>query len=327
MAETAEVRVNGFICKHASILALARQCGSDRPIEETVCGLARQKLDAVDDMMRAVDARWSPPPYDPLLVAQALGIRCIPVDDEGLDDAMVFVQNGEPTILYRQERAKVRTRFNIFHEIAHTLFPDYQEAIRYRRTGRTRLFDPDGQLEYLCNLAAAEFLMPMDLFWEDLVDKGFGASKVNALSRRYGASVEAVALRMVESNVENCAVALLVERKELSERAKKKKRRNQKHLELVLDNYDASDKNTRVYYSAQSDSFRAENVFIPKLMSVSKRHSCIYRAARSGELMAGEEELDLGRGRSQSFYIEALPVHSRRGRGAYTPVLVFLYPR
>lgn len=50
-------------------------------------------------------------------------------------------------------------RFSIAHEIAHALFPDVADEIRNR--GGSRTVPDEWQLEMLCNLAAAEFVMPM----------------------------------------------------------------------------------------------------------------------------------------------------------------------
>ncbi|MEW6756174.1 MAG: ImmA/IrrE family metallo-endopeptidase, partial [Candidatus Latescibacterota bacterium] len=151
------------------------------PVEEAVRTLAREKLAEVDALLQGVDAVWAPPPFDPFLVAQALGIRCLPVQTPWVDDAMIYVQDGRPTILYRPDRGAARIRFSVFHEIAHTLFPDQLHRDLYRGTARPRLFEPEGQLECLCDLAAAEFLMPLDLFRADLERLGFGAAQVPAL--------------------------------------------------------------------------------------------------------------------------------------------------
>ena len=74
MAEAAQVA--GKAPQDPSIRELMRRDGTGRPAEEIVRALARQRLAEADEILSAIDARWSPPPYDPLLVAQALGIRC-----------------------------------------------------------------------------------------------------------------------------------------------------------------------------------------------------------------------------------------------------------
>ncbi len=319
MVERPEVRVNGYISRNETILKLARRDHSGRPLEEVVRDLARDKLAEADALLREIDEKWAPPPFDPFLVAQALGIRCLPVEESWLKDAMICVYDGILTILFRPQRSTARTHFNIFHEIAHTLFPDYHYNHPYQHSRRPRLFEPEGQLEYLCDIAAAEFLMPMDLFSADLADKGFGAGRVDSLCRCYGASMEAVCLRMVESNLEECTLALVEHRYQ-------RKSHRRKDRELPPEEANPARENIRVVYSAPSRCFRARKLFIPPHLAVGHR-SCIHQAARSKKPAMGEECLELGRGQSQQFYIEALPVTSRPRRHGRSPVLAFFYPR
>ena len=300
----AEVQADDSIFRSKAILELVRQDGSGRPAEEVVCGLARQKLAEASEILREIDERWSPPPFDPFLVAQALGIRCQEMDAPWVEDAMIFVQDGQPTILYRPERSQTRTRSNIFHEIAHTLFPDYQYNDLYRSTSRPRLFEPEGQLEYLCDIAAAEFMMPMDLFRADLQQKELGAQQVPALCARYGASMEAVCLRMVEADMDCFTLGLLEQRREDRRRGRG---------------------SVRVVYATPTRRFRQQRLFFPPFLQLEGR-SCVLQAARSKKMAVGEEEIDLGRGQSRIFRIEALPLTSRRRRHGRTPVLAFFYP-
>ena len=303
------LQVDGGKCQDPSIRELVRRDGTGRPVEEIVRSLARQKLAEADEILGQIDEHWSPPPFDPFLVAQALGIRCAPVRRPDLAEAMIFVKEGVPTILYREERSSVRTNFNIYHEIAHTLFPDYQYNDFYRSARRPKLFEPEGQLEYLCDVAAAEFLMPMDFFCRDLDERGFGAAQVNYFCQRYGASLEAVCLRMVEANAADCALALM--EYQPSQRKGQRKERGQQ---------------VRVIYTAPSEQFRRHCLFIPISLLLENR-SCIHQAARSKKPACGEETLDLGRGAAQRFHIEVLPLTARRRRHGRTPVLTFLYPR
>ena len=60
--------------------------------------------------------------------------------------------------LFNPTQPRERVRFSIAHEIAHTLFPDVADTVRHRG-GPTS--DDEWQLEMLCNLAAAEFVMPL----------------------------------------------------------------------------------------------------------------------------------------------------------------------
>ena len=295
-----------FALKDGPVVKLAESEGSGRPVEDIVRGFARQKLRQADEILSAIDPGWAPPPYDPFLVAQALGIRCKEVDAPWLIDAMIFVQDGVPTILYRPDRSFVRTRFTIFHEIAHTLFPDYQFNPAYRSAGRPRLFEPEGQLEHLCDIAAAEFLLPMHLFACDIERFGFAATSAQQLCNRYGASMEAVCLRMVESDGACCTVALLEDW-----RNERKKR---------SDGYQV-----RVSYAVPTARFRRAGAYLPPCLVLGNR-SCIHLASRSKKVACGEECIELGGGKRQLFRIEALPLTARPRRRGRTPVLAFFYP-
>jgi Zn-dependent peptidase ImmA (M78 family) len=289
------------------------------PLEEGVRRQARARLAEADALLRAIDEHWAPPPFDPLLVAQALGIRCAPVSEPWLEDAMIFVQEGRPTILYRPDRPRARTNFNLFHEIAHTLFPDYLSNPRYRHPRRPRLFEPEGRLEYLCDLAATEFLMPMDLFCADLREGGFGAGRAEALAARYGASVEAVCLRMVEADLKSCALVLVEPRRQL--------RRGQwRELERWMELPRQEGQRLRATYAVLSEGFRKTGLSFPTCLALGRRN-CLDRAARSRKLVASPERLELGRGQSQSFYAEALPLNTHPSRRGRVPVLAFFYPR
>ena len=84
----------------------------------------------------------------------------IPVEaNASVADARIFPKNSRLTIQYNPTQPRARVRFSIAHEIAHTLFSDVAEEVRHR--GGNRSAPDDWQLEVLCNVAAAEFVMPL----------------------------------------------------------------------------------------------------------------------------------------------------------------------
>jgi O-acetyl-ADP-ribose deacetylase (regulator of RNase III) len=125
----------------------------------------RDPLDAIEDAARnvvfhAVEDGWQGPPFDPFELARILGIETVP-KDELRDARTVPVGGGDVAIEYNPSRPRPRVRFSLAHEIAHTLFPDVAKTARYRNNPEAG--PPDGwQLELLCNVAAAEFLMPTE---------------------------------------------------------------------------------------------------------------------------------------------------------------------
>jgi O-acetyl-ADP-ribose deacetylase (regulator of RNase III) len=108
-------------------------------------------------VLKARDAGWSGPPFNPIALAKILDI---PVDaTAAVPDARTVNEGGRPRIEYNPQQARARARFSVAHEIAHTFFPDVGDAVRHRG-GDTTLND-DWQLELLCNVAAAEMVMPI----------------------------------------------------------------------------------------------------------------------------------------------------------------------
>jgi hypothetical protein len=180
----------GRVWTHPSALLLAG--GADPP--SAVVDAARNRL------LEAVDAGWDPPPYDPFTLAKSLGIPTRPVT--GGFDARTVPDDSSPMgvrIEYDPGRPAGRLRFSVAHEIGHTLFPDVAERTRHRTgQGAVETFDgpDDWQLEMLCNIAAAEFLMPA----QTLADLGLATLDLRQLMvrrKRLQVSTEALLRRLV----------------------------------------------------------------------------------------------------------------------------------
>ncbi len=283
----------------------------DRFAEQAAMATVRRRvgdaLSRADDLLNLIDPAWRPPPYDPLLVAQALGIRCVRMPSLS-PAALLCKPRGQLTILYREMRSPERTRFNLFHEIAHTLFPNFGSHPFLSRQ-RPRLFEPAGRLEKLCDAAALEFMMPGDLFEEDLIENGFGAGRVPELCKRFAIWPEATALRMIDSDLECCALAF-VDFLRLP-------RRQRAGL--------AGEPTHSVSWSVCSNTFQQRRLVLPRHLNAD-RHSALNVAARTKKLMVTEEVIRLASGDDHLFMIEAMPVTDKRRHGR-NPLLVLLYPK
>jgi len=137
----------GIQWTNKSVIGLAQ--GED-PIA-VIEGKARELV------LRARDAGWDGPPFNPLAIADVLAIS-VEANAEIADARIVSDQSGLK-IEFNPTQARERVRFSIAHEIAHTLFPDVAEEVRHR--GGNKHVSDDWQLEMLCNIAAAEFVMPI----------------------------------------------------------------------------------------------------------------------------------------------------------------------
>ena len=177
---------------HESVLAL----DEGDPVE-AIIGMAR------DLALEAVDRGWTGPPFDPFELAKLLGISVIPRAD--MKDARSFVsENGKTRIEFNPHKPASRIRFSIAHEIAHTLFPDFAERPR-SRSAPDRTLPDEWQLELLCNLAAAELLMPATLL--ESTDSPPASMRHLLQERaRFEVSMEALLLRLARLTKTDLAV-------------------------------------------------------------------------------------------------------------------------
>ncbi len=140
--------------------------------------------------LRAFDMGWTGPPFDPLRLADILNLRVSPRAD--IADARTIPSGKRPLIEFNPNRPRGRVRFSLAHEIAHTFFDDFSAAVRYRTHQRPT--DDSWQLELLCNVAAAEIIMPIGSFRE-LTDETLTIEQLIKHRQRYDVSMEAILIR------------------------------------------------------------------------------------------------------------------------------------
>jgi len=183
---------SGISWTNPSVLEFA---GKSDPIE-----LITQK--ARDEVLRAIQAGWQGPPFDPFKLAEHFGIRAIPREDV-FDARIVPAGSSRLQIEYNPNRSRGRLRFSVAHEIAHTLFSDCFESVRNREL-HTRISEDDWQLELLCNIAAAEFLMPVGNEIDSRTP--ITIDNILRLQKEFDVSTEAISIRLAKITNEPCTV-------------------------------------------------------------------------------------------------------------------------
>lgn len=179
--------------RHPSILALAKD---NDPIE-VMTTRVRQVI------CEALEAGWEGPPYDPFLLAELRNIATVPSQE--VIDARTKASAGNRFVIeFNPSRPPARIRYSIAHEIGHTLFPDCAHAIRNRAT-HEQMGEDEWQLELLCNLAAAEILMPIGSL-QDIRQADPSIDVVVEYRKRYQVSAEAVMLRLARLTTQRCFV-------------------------------------------------------------------------------------------------------------------------
>jgi hypothetical protein len=177
---------------NASVRLLA---GQDDPVE-VVLKRAREIV------LQAMDKGWSGPPFDPIALSGLLRIPVVPRAD--IRDARTVPQ-GESSVCieYNPTRPRGRLRYSVAHEIAHTLFPDCAERVR-NRSAHHELQGDEWQLEVLCNVGAAEFLMPIGSLQSQPVEQ-LSIDRMLALRSEFDVSMEAILIRAVHVTEGPCA--------------------------------------------------------------------------------------------------------------------------
>jgi Zn-dependent peptidase ImmA (M78 family) len=143
-------------------------------------------------------AKLSRPPFDPQAYAAALDIE-VRFADIGIDGTLMRDRTGRFVATVKRSAPLVRRNFTLAHEIAHTFFYSALEEFGGSRFRSGSVFDPEE--ERLCDIAAAEMLMPYSCFREDLMLE-CGTSKIVTplailnLSEKYAVSKYAAAIRI-----------------------------------------------------------------------------------------------------------------------------------
>jgi O-acetyl-ADP-ribose deacetylase (regulator of RNase III) len=178
---------------HPSVRAFS---GSEDPVA-TLVAHARHIV------RQAMDAGWSGPPFDPIALAELLKIPVTPRDDVA-DARTVPAGRSGVRIEFNPSRPAQRVRYSLAHEIAHTFFPDCAEHVRNRAAYHEMTGD-DWQLEALCNIGAAELLMPAGSLHE-LAPEGLTLEHLLQLRAHYAVSTEAMLIRATRMSEEPTAM-------------------------------------------------------------------------------------------------------------------------
>jgi hypothetical protein len=184
--------------QHPSVVALL-QSSVEYDAADAIRARARELV------ARARSLGWEGPPFSMLELAS---LRQLKVDEQAdlKDDQDACVVPGR--VLLNRRKSSARRRYSLAHEIVHTLFPDYEDEIRHVGTLWRRDGD-ESELEFLCQVGAAELLFPLEEFTASVARHGLSLASTLALATTFNASVEATARRIVETSEAPAAGVLL----------------------------------------------------------------------------------------------------------------------
>ena len=273
---------NTRLWRHKSVRALIRSAGGGDPVE-----IIRSKCKEVVAWAKSLG--WKGPPFDPLTLASLRGIRARESTGLFSAEAQLTPMDGQQLLLeFNPDRAPGRRNYSISHELIHTFFDDCFEMVHQRKSGRAA-FDPQQEVEYLCQVGAAEILMPEEDFALDLERLGLSLSGISELCQLYEASREAVARRMLALTDEAAALVFF------SHRLKPVEKKNGGYLTSQ-----ERKERMRILYSVQTPTFP---VFLPAHKSVPDE-SCVNAAIFTDEVASGYE--NWGVRDSGRWFVEAM---------------------
>jgi hypothetical protein len=108
--------------------------------------------------------------------------------------------DGDFIIELRKDRPYGRTNFTCAHELGHTFFYESVPSIKYRTaTSSQPHYDPEE--ERLCNVAAAELLMPSDVFRKISRDYSPSPQSLHLIAQTFESSLMATIVRLLSLRV------------------------------------------------------------------------------------------------------------------------------
>ena len=142
------------------------------------------------ELVRRVKPTAIPVPVE--LYAQEVGAVIRPQDDMEADEAgYCFESNGKRFICTNAKDRPERQRFTVCHEVAHL----WLGLPSQHGTGPWWSYAKRPLAEILCDVFAAELLLPYDLFHLEAEKASIGMSSIDNLAERFQASVTATGSR------------------------------------------------------------------------------------------------------------------------------------
>lgn len=149
----------------------------------------------------------SGPPFLAERLAPFQGVKRIVREDLGNLSGLLLPLRDGFEIKINATHSPRRQNFSCAHEIAHTFFFEEEGRVLIEK-----LAGEDGKKtaknweEYLCDIAASELLMPLQIFSGYASQYNFGIHSLIPLSRIFNTSISPTVLRLCDVNPKRCFV-------------------------------------------------------------------------------------------------------------------------
>jgi hypothetical protein len=139
------------------------------------------------------------PPFRPAIFAPLRKVTSISYKEMQIDGRLLPHEDGFSVELKKSQRG--RENFTLAHEIAHTFFFELVPTVKYRKL--YSLSPVDNEEESLCNMAAAELLMPFNSIATVARDYSPTLESLKSIAQIYETSLAATVLRLTITKLWN----------------------------------------------------------------------------------------------------------------------------
>lgn len=245
-------------------------------------------------------------PIDMEMIASVAGVKVKRASMPNGTSGQLIPKQDKMIALINEFDHPNRQNFTIGHEIGHTFFPGFNKR-KFRAEFVNNVWGDnisiDKEEEYLCDFAASELLLPTNYFLEKLNEFSFSVDSLPKLSDYFGASLEAVAIKMTKVSSFPCAILVCEKGYTQSEKLEIERRK----VQLSLFNPPLILEKLRVKFLARSALWKSK--YLPKEASIPEESS-IYEAAKKAEIVKQRKEA-LKVGQFQGiFNLETFPLTS-----------------
>jgi len=173
-------------------------------LEEVSNFMIRRARQLVDELVK--QRGQAEPPFLAEDLAKLQGINKIEKHDLGNFDATLFSTGDGCIMKINAAHPPVRQNFSCAHEIGHTLLHELCSQIGANNAEFRLVSSTIGSKseERLCDIAAAELLMPEAIFTKYLLGFGVSVNSIERLAQVFQVSKEAAAIRIEKVSPEPC---------------------------------------------------------------------------------------------------------------------------
>ena len=136
-------------------------------------------------------------------IVQHFGLQ-INEDDLPIDQDGAYIESESKIIININITSSERRQFTLYHELVHHLIRNDSNLYSYLHDAYRETKQFDKTIEIICNVGAAEFILPRDSVRELIVNKGFSVELVPQLCKTQNVSGPAALIQLVQCAPNHC---------------------------------------------------------------------------------------------------------------------------